>query len=67
MPNTDSVPKTSSIANKIRTIDKVFHARSDFFLCAAVNNCTAISPAIIDRITAAICAMPYTQSYDVKI
>ena len=62
MPNTANVPKISSTANNIRTIERCFHAMSDFFLCAAVKSCTAMSPAMIDKITAAICAMPYTQS-----
>lgn len=66
-PNVASVPKTSSIINSISAIARNLHAARFFLLADAMKNCAAISPANIERIAAANCAIPYIQSYVLKM
>ena len=66
-PKVASVPKTSSTVNNINATAIYLHGAKFFLFTDCIKNCNAINPANIDSIAAANCAMPYIQSYVVKI
>ena len=67
IPNVARVPNSSSIVKSINAIAKYRQADNVFLFAQTTKNCAAIPPANTDSIAAASCAIPYIQSYAVKI
>ena len=66
-PNVANVPNISSIANKTNATAMNLQGARFFLFEESMKKCAAINPTITDNIAAESCAMPYSQSYVVKI